>query len=109
MCIRDSSNDTRLDAVTVMPNPSVGPVSFVVALVSPTPTSEATIDIFDVQGRHVRSLPTQISVGEGRVEWDGRGDAGEVLAAGVYAWKLSVRDSSGSIDATTNGTLILVR
>ncbi|MBK6418419.1 MAG: hypothetical protein IPF79_04410 [Ignavibacteria bacterium] len=104
-----TSNDTRLDAVTVMPNPSVGPVSFVVALVSPTPTSEATIDIFDVQGRHVRSLPTQISVGEGRVEWDGRGDAGEILAAGVYAWKLSVRDSSGSIDATTNGTLILVR
>ncbi|HLP28246.1 MAG TPA: C25 family cysteine peptidase [Candidatus Didemnitutus sp.] len=104
-----TSNETRLDAVTVVPNPSTGPVSFVVSLVSANATSEANMDIFDVQGRHIRSLPTQISVGEGRVNWDGRGDAGEVLAAGVYAWKLSVKDANGGVASTTNGTLILVR
>ena len=104
-----TSTETRLDGVTIAPNPTSGSVTFIVALVSDVLVSQASMGIYDVQGRLVRSLTGDVQMGEGRVEWDGRGDAGEVLAPGVYAWNLMVLDASGGTKTTTSGTLVIVR
>lgn len=104
-----TSAETRLESVTLAPNPSSGPVIFTVALVAPSSSSAATITIYDVQGRSIRTLPVTITVGQATVTWDGKGDAGEVLASGVYAWRLNILNASGIVDNTTNGTLVVRR
>jgi hypothetical protein len=47
------------------------------------------LDVFDVSGRHVRSLVRGPRAGgEQRVRWDGRDDAGGEVASGVYVLRL---------------------
>jgi len=50
----------------------------------------ARLDIFDVQGRRVRTLVDGIvSAGETTVGWDGTADNGRALANGVYFYRLT--------------------
>ena len=51
-----------------------------------------TIDILDLSGRRVRSLVRATTFGAGRqqVEFDGRGDSGQRLEAGVYFYRLRI-------------------
>jgi hypothetical protein len=46
----------------------------------------ASVDVFDVAGRRVRTLATSVAVTDGPValRWDGRGDDGRRAPAGVY-------------------------
>jgi len=104
-----TSNETRLESVTVAPNPSVGPITFTIVLVASSSTSPASISVFDVHGRLIRTMPVQLSVGQGQVTWDSRGNSGEFLAQGVYTWRLNVEDASGNVENTTNGTLLVLR
>ena len=52
--------------------------------------SPVRIEIFDLRGRLVRSLRggERESAGRHAVTWDGRSDAGRVVAAGVYLYRL---------------------
>lgn len=53
-------------------------------------TESMRLDIFDVSGRRVRSLVDGVmSAGSHQVEWNGRGDRGQVLSSGVYHYRLS--------------------
>ena len=53
--------------------------------------SAASLDVFDIIGRRVRSWRwTSLSVGGHSVAWDGRGPSGELLAPGVYVCRLQV-------------------
>ena len=52
-------------------------------------TGEATLTIYNIQGRAVRSpLSVVRSPGEHKVVWDGTDDAGEPVASGVYFYML---------------------
>jgi hypothetical protein len=52
--------------------------------------SEVQLDVYNVQGRIVRNLARGMrEAGSYRVSWDGRDSDGEVIAAGVYFYRLS--------------------
>ncbi len=49
----------------------------------------ARLDIFDVSGRKIRSLVNeQLEVGGYTARWDGRNDAGQEVASGIYFYRL---------------------
>ncbi len=97
-----------VDAVTPTPNPATGPVIFRIALRSSTRTMASTLQIYDLEGRRIRSLSTTLSLGAAEVEWDGRGDAGEVLPNGVYVYRLEVSDPSVQGASGLQGTVMML-
>ncbi len=51
----------------------------------------ATVEIFDILGRQVRTLVTgRFPAGTHAVEWDGRNGEGNAVASGVYFYRLTV-------------------
>ncbi|MEK7315296.1 MAG: FlgD immunoglobulin-like domain containing protein [Candidatus Eisenbacteria bacterium] len=66
----------------VKPNPSRKPVGIEFAVPI---AGISTVDVFDVQGRRVaRVLSKSLVAGTASVVWDGRDNAGNEVAAGVY-------------------------
>ena len=63
------------------PNPSSSATSFRYAVERPTSLAAA---IHDVSGRLVRAFPARAVSGDGALTWDGRDEAGERVAPGVY-------------------------
>jgi len=81
-------------AFEVQPNPfrTAARVDFVL----PAPVGAASLAVYDVAGRRVRSLATgPWAAGPHRVDWDGRNDAGRPLAAGVYFVRLATEIDAG--------------
>ena len=55
------------------------------------------VGVGGVRGQAVRSLVQQHqNRGEFNVLWNGQNDSGEVVASGVYFYRLSISDSDGS-------------
>jgi len=72
----------RVSFAPVVPNPSRGTVTLAVR--GPEGAA-ATVSVFDVQGRRVRTLGRRtVSAGSAVFPWDGRTDAGSAAGAGVY-------------------------
>ena len=66
------------------PNPSRGDVTLELDLALPQ-TSQLNVDIYDVHGRHQRTLERGIApAGTRTLRWDGRDDRGEPVKAGLY-------------------------
>jgi len=77
---------TRLEAP--YPNPSRSSVTFKYQLAT---TGEARLDIYDITGRLIKSLPQGI-ISAGTVRtfiWDGSSRTGEKVSAGVYFCRLT--------------------
>lgn len=56
-----------------------------------------SLRVFDVQGRVVRTLFVgDFATGPQQFTWDGRDDAGDGVASGVYLYRLEVADEVGS-------------
>ncbi|RME94057.1 MAG: hypothetical protein D6772_15135 [Bacteroidetes bacterium] len=64
---------------------------------------EVLIQIYTVSGRQVKTIEALLPANDGAlrlddcIEWDGRDDYGDVLARGVYLYKIRVRASSGDV------------
>jgi photosystem II stability/assembly factor-like uncharacterized protein len=70
-----------------MPNPVRSGTAIRFALPSAQPVA---LELFDVQGRLVRSLATGLHpAGEHEITWDGRDAAGREVSAGVYFYRLA--------------------
>ena len=55
----------------------------------------AHLEIFDVRGRHVRTLVDgRLEAGQHTPVWDGRDDTGRTVAAGVYFVRLETGTGS---------------
>ena len=68
------------------PNPSRGRIELVTTV---TREDEATLQIFDLQGRLVRAVfAGRLSPGSHSFAWDARSDDGEPVAAGTYFGRL---------------------
>lgn len=82
----DVASLTEVPAVTELlptaPNPAPGSAQIRFRLAA---TAEVAIDIVDVSGRVIASLPRKTwSAGPGQTEWDGRDTRGRRVSAGVY-------------------------
>jgi len=74
------------------PNPATRSASVRFSVSREAPVS---VDIFDVLGRHVRSLSTGTrSAGEHEVRWDLRGGDGTRVSSGVYLWLVASEEST---------------
>ena len=63
--------------------------STTISLSVDVPISDALIDIFDVQGQRVRTIPVgDLQPIEITVTWDGKNEHGEKLPSGVYFYQL---------------------
>lgn len=86
-------DETGLGAVT--PNPARTDAWISLRLAAP---SEVRLTIHDAAGRKVRSLASgRWEGGERRIRWDGRGDRGERVAAGVYFVRLEAGGLTRSV------------
>jgi hypothetical protein len=74
-------------------NPAGGKVEFTLELAR---EASVTIDVLDSRGRRLRTLPGAGAMGSGRytVSWDGKDDAGEPVASGVYYVRAQSGDAS---------------
>jgi len=76
--------------LTVAPNPSRGAVELAFELARP---AAVRLDLHDLSGRRLRTLFDGLApAGRQRVRWDGTGEAGEPLEAGVYFARLARAD-----------------
>jgi flagellar hook assembly protein FlgD len=58
---------------------------------------DATLRVFDVQGRLVRTLVNgPVSAGTHTVEWNGRNDQERTVSAGVYFYRLEADGKSAT-------------
>ena len=58
---------------------------------------QARVEIYDSRGRHVRTLFDGLAAaGTNNVDWDGRNDAGEGVASGVYTYALVTDDGTSA-------------
>ncbi len=76
----------RQAEITLFPNPFRERATFEINLAVTTFT---TVDIFDIDGRHVRRLVRRsLPSGRSRFDWDGRTNGGSPAPAGVYVSRL---------------------
>jgi hypothetical protein len=72
--------------VRLYPNPQVSVTTIAYELPA---TARVTIDIYDVQGRHLRTLRDAVQdAGAYRTSWDGTTTSGEQVVAGVYPCRI---------------------
>ncbi|MFC1569358.1 FlgD immunoglobulin-like domain containing protein, partial [bacterium] len=52
-------------------------------------TTQVTVTVYDLQGKNIATLLEQsLTAGKHQVQWDGRNDAGNDVASGVYFYKV---------------------
>jgi hypothetical protein len=78
------------------PNPFQTETIFAFVVASDAPAEQVLLKIYTVRGRLIREFRRR-SVGPGYVEivWDGRDSEGEMVANGVYYYKMSVTGGNG--------------
>jgi len=86
------------------PNPTRGSTFFTFQL--PVP-AEVTIRIFTVSGRSIRTIrATGLAPGYRQIYWDGRDEAGDDLANGVYLYKITM-DAGGRQESRFSKIVIM--
>jgi len=81
-----------LSGLHAAPNP-FNPRTDIRFSVGGSATTSALVDIHDVSGRRVRTIHTgMLAPGAQSLSWDGRGDNGNAVAAGVYLARVRVGD-----------------
>lgn len=59
--------------------------------------NDVKLEVLDYKGRVVRTIaPTDNKAGDHKLTWDGKGTGGSDLPDGVYALKVTAKDSEGS-------------
>lgn len=80
----ESASATRLGAIS--PNPSSGAVRIPVELQA---AADVRLVIYDASGRRVRVLERSgLGAGSHAIDWDGRNDAGQRVAPGIYLCRM---------------------
>ncbi|HEY0109127.1 MAG TPA: FlgD immunoglobulin-like domain containing protein, partial [Fibrella sp.] len=110
----------EINSLTVYPNPAADHVSFTFRLTGSQAPDQASISIYDLNGRVVRQLITDqnqrtLRIGQNDWLWDGRSTTGELLPPGIYLYKLQVGRDAAAWPMGTNtrkqltGRVVLMR
>ena len=107
-------NLPELSPLTVYPNPFQEQTLFAFTLTGRVAPASATITIADLTGRTLRHLNLVPRIGRNEWVWDGRSDAGALLPAGEYVYKLDLPDAldwpvSGAAPGRLHGRILLTR
>lgn len=90
--------ELALEDVVNYPNPFNDDTHFTFQFQSPTGFAEVTIKIYTVTGRLIQEIETVARPGFNKVYWDGRDRDGDILANGVYLYKIIVDDGERKIE-----------
>ncbi len=105
------TSNEQLTIADVMnyPNPFSQGTSFTFRQNQLTPLT-ITVKVYTLAGRQIRSIETS-SAGEPfiRIPWDGRDRDGDILANGVYLYKLIVKTSDGRFTSEALGKLAVLK
>jgi hypothetical protein len=104
-----SSDQLTLTDVMNFPNPFAGPTVFTFRQ-NQSGLLNVTVKVYTVAGRLIQTLTTT-SAGESfvRVPWDGRDRDGDILANGVYFYKVLVSTADGRFSSEALGKLSIVK
>ncbi len=85
-----ASSSTSIRLSRVLPNPTAGDATIAFQVPAGADGAQVELGIYDPSGRLVRTLVNAPqSAGQHSARWDGRDQAGEQVASGVYYCKLS--------------------
>ena len=104
-----STDQLRISDVFNYPNPFAGGTAFTFKQNLQTPLN-VTVKIYTVAGRLIQSIDA-FSSGDPfvKVPWDGRDRDGDILANGVYLYKVVVRSTDGRFGSEVLGKLSVLR
>ena len=105
--VGNESVKTMHDVVNY-PNPFSESTCFTIDYDKKDVTVDVSIHIFDVTGRVVNTLEYKdLNVFDLKMYWDGRDAAGRRLPAGVYVYKVYLKDTDGNESNTSQRMIIL--
>ena len=89
------------------PNPFSESTCFTIDYDKPNVTANVEIHIFDITGRIVNTLEyNDLNVVDLKMDWNGLDAAGRHLPAGVYMYKVYLKDSDGDEHNTSQRMII---
>ncbi len=77
-----------------VPNPFNSATEFAVAIPK---AGEVKVEIFDISGREVRKMETDVSAGIARIRWNGEDDSGRSLSSGLYLARITFDGESAVV------------
>ena len=100
-----SSGENKIDGLYNYPNPFKQSTCFTFNLYQ---EGDVTINIYTIGGRMIKTLAQSgRSFGYNQIYWDGRDADGNVLANGVYFYKIAVKGQSG--EASAVGKMVVMK
>lgn len=92
----EKSEEIISEKVTVIPNPCVTSTAFMFSL---SAGEDYQINIYDVLGRHLRTLQGISAGGMESAQWDRKNTKGSLVGAGVYFYRFESKtiNTSGKI------------
>jgi len=89
------------------PNPASYVTTITFDIKAPGQENKATIDIYDIYGRKVKTLEQIAKIGKNEVLWDCTNEEGNQVASGVYNYLLSIKGRT--YFEPTSSNLLIVR
>ncbi len=98
-----SFRTTRASALSLVelvnyPNPFSEDTYFTFQLNAPNGSADVTISIYTVTGRKIQEIQTIAEQGFNKIYWDGRDWDGDLIANGVYLYKVVVDDGENRVE-----------
>jgi len=101
-----------VQSISVAPNPFADQTVIRYVLTGTQPPPPATLRLFDLTGRSIRTIQLQTGIGTNDFVWDGTNDTGAPMAAGSYLYRLELPgyDSfEGTSKKQLTGRIVLLR
>jgi len=95
------STQSRISELYNYPNPFTDETSFTFLLTGQEAPEEVQVKVYTVAGRLIRTLyypRTSLRIGYNALKWDGRDQDGDVIANGVYFYKIISKFSDTTIE-----------
>ena len=93
-----SADKLTLTEVVNFPNPFSNDTYFTFQLVSPVGEAEVIISVYTLTGRKIQEIRDVARPGFNRIYWDGLDWDGDVIANGVYIYKIVVDDGENRVE-----------